>query len=185
MFNLPFAHLDKYGSNCVYPDLSGIVYRRLWLQHAPRKCVYCQAMLDRYPFPTVNRIITACGDCFYRQTMVCIPSSRSCKSHMTKQAQTTDEVERQYHLSPSALASNRIRGNRSPWVLRVDVEAFALELYRTREFHDAHPEQFDRPCSICAITRFTHNHKVNKPQPGKKITARQAERRAKMRSTRL
>ncbi|EUC39993.1 hypothetical protein COCMIDRAFT_41605 [Bipolaris oryzae ATCC 44560] len=152
MFNLPFAHLDRYGSNCVYPDLSGIVYRRLWLQHAPRRCVYCQTTLDCYPFRTVNRILTACGDCFYRQTM------------------TTDEVERQYHLSPSTLASNRIRGNRSLWVLRVDVEALAFQLYHTRGFHDAHPEQFDRPCSICAITRLTHQN--------------EAGRRARMRSTR-
>lgn len=72
MFNLPFAHLDKYGPNCVYPGLSGIVYRRLWLQHAPRKCVYCQATLDCYPFSRVNRLFTACEGCFYRQAMVCI-----------------------------------------------------------------------------------------------------------------
>lgn len=81
MFNLPFHHLDKYGPKCVYPDLSGIVYRRLWLQHAPRKCVYCQATLDCYPFTRVNRLFTACEGCFYRQTMVCIffhPSRYSC-----------------------------------------------------------------------------------------------------------
>jgi hypothetical protein len=35
-FNLPFAHFDQHGSNSVWPDLSGIVYRRLWLQHEVR-----------------------------------------------------------------------------------------------------------------------------------------------------
>lgn len=70
MFNLPFAQLDKYGSKCVHPDLSGIVYRRLWLQHAPRRCIYCSAVLDCYPFPLVKRVIAACEDCFYRQTLV-------------------------------------------------------------------------------------------------------------------
>jgi hypothetical protein len=70
MFNLPFAQLDKYGSKCVYPDMSGIVYRRLWLQHAPRKCVYCHAVLDCYPFPNIKRLVTCCGDCFYNQTLV-------------------------------------------------------------------------------------------------------------------
>lgn len=70
MFNLPFAQLDKYGSKCVHPDLSGIVYKRLWLQHAPRRCIYCSAVLDCYPFPLVKRVIAACEDCFYRQTLV-------------------------------------------------------------------------------------------------------------------
>lgn len=70
MFNLPFIHLDKYGSNCVYPDLSNIVYRRLWLQHAPRKCVHCSVVLDCYPFSRVKRLVTDCADCFYRQAMV-------------------------------------------------------------------------------------------------------------------
>jgi hypothetical protein len=73
MFNLPFAQLDKYGSKCVYPDMSGIVYRRLWLQHAPRKCIFCDAVLDCYPFPNVKRLFTSCMDCFYKQTLVRIP----------------------------------------------------------------------------------------------------------------
>jgi hypothetical protein len=73
MFNLPFDLLDKFGSHCVYPDMSGIVYRRLWLQHAPRKCIYCAATLDCYPFLRVSRIIAACQDCFYRQTLVRLP----------------------------------------------------------------------------------------------------------------
>lgn len=78
-------------------------------------------------------------------------------------AQTIDEVQRQYHFSPATIfASHNIRGNKAPWVLRVDVEALALQLYRTREFHDAHPEQFDKPCLICAITTFTNQSDVNK-----------------------
>ncbi|KAJ4323076.1 hypothetical protein N0V94_002100 [Neodidymelliopsis sp. IMI 364377] len=139
MFNLPFAHYDKHGPACVYPDLSRIVYRRLWLQHAPRQCIYCHVGLDCYPFPTVKRLIAACEDCFYRQTL------------------TVDEVERQYHLStPTVLSSPLIRGPgpNSPWVLRIDVEAMALRLYGTRAFHAAHLDQFGKPCSICAITRF-------------------------------
>ena len=72
MFNLPFAQLDKYGCKSVYPDMSGIVYRRLWLQHAPRRCIYCSAVLDCYPFPLVKRVIAACEDCFYRQTLVSV-----------------------------------------------------------------------------------------------------------------
>lgn len=71
MFNLPFAHYDKYGA--AYPDLSQIVYRRLWLQHAPRLCIYCHVGLDCYPFPVVKRLIAACEDCFYRQTLVHLP----------------------------------------------------------------------------------------------------------------
>jgi hypothetical protein len=68
VFNLPFAQLDRYGA--VHPDMSHIVYRRLWLQHAPRRCIYCFAVLDTYPFPLVKRVITACEGCFYRQTLV-------------------------------------------------------------------------------------------------------------------
>ncbi|KAJ4986879.1 hypothetical protein SVAN01_07557, partial [Stagonosporopsis vannaccii] len=139
MFNLPFAHYDAHGPACVYPDLSAIVYRRLWLQHAPRLCIYCHAALDCYPFPVVKRLIAACEDCFYRQTL------------------TVDEVERQYHISiPTIAASPRIRGPgpNSPWVLRIDVEAMALQLYGTRAFHAAHADQLGKPCSICAITRF-------------------------------
>ncbi|KAF1944536.1 hypothetical protein EJ02DRAFT_340767 [Clathrospora elynae] len=157
MFNLPFALLDKYGSNCVYPDMSAIVYRRLWLQHAPRKCVYCHAVLDCYPFPLVKRLATACQDCFYRQTL------------------TVDEVERQYHILPATiLASPYIRGGHgSGWILRDDVEALALQLYRTRAFHSAHIEQQDKPCSICAITRFFHGHHVTVTRSNQKATVRQ------------
>ena len=82
MFNLPFAQLDKYGVKCVHPDMSGIVYRRLWLQHAPRRCVYCHAVLDSYPFSQVHRVITACKGCFYRQALVRAPLSLTSLDHV-------------------------------------------------------------------------------------------------------
>lgn len=69
-FNLPFAHFDRHGSGSVWPDLSGIVYRRLWLQHAPRKCVYCDVLIDQYPFPILKRLITSCTECFYDLSVV-------------------------------------------------------------------------------------------------------------------
>ncbi|KAH8727664.1 hypothetical protein GQ44DRAFT_703603 [Phaeosphaeriaceae sp. PMI808] len=72
-FNLPFAHLDKNGPFAVWPHLNSIVYRRLWLQHAPRKCIYCFAVLDTYPFPLLKRLLAGCQDCFYRQTLVTTP----------------------------------------------------------------------------------------------------------------
>lgn len=55
------------------------------------------------------------------------------------------------------MASPHVRGSgpNSPWVLRIDVEAMALQLYGTRAFHAAHVDQLGKPCSICAITRFT------------------------------
>ncbi|KAH9865820.1 hypothetical protein J1614_009407 [Plenodomus biglobosus] len=144
MFNLPFAQFDKHGSHCVYPDLSSIVYRRLWLQHAPRTCVYCYAVLDCYPFLVVKRVMTACMSCFYRQTL------------------TIEEVSSQYHISPSTISSSPLIRGIPGWVLRIDVEALALQLYRTRAFHNAHKEQFGKPCSLCAITRFLPDISVAK-----------------------
>ncbi|KAJ4342450.1 hypothetical protein N0V87_001069 [Didymella glomerata] len=151
MFNLPFAHFDKHGS--AYPDLSQIVYHRLWLQHAPRLCIYCHVGLDCYPFSLVQRLIAACEDCFYRQTL------------------TVDEVERQYHISiPTISSSPLIRGPGpgSPWVLRVDVEAMAFRLYGTRAFHAAHVDQFGKPCSICAFTRFQPQFAATRSERGLK-----------------
>ncbi|KAF2856273.1 hypothetical protein T440DRAFT_503909 [Plenodomus tracheiphilus IPT5] len=151
MFNLPFAQFDKHGS--VYPDLSSIVYRRLWLQHAPRTCVYCYAVLDCYPFPVVKRIMTACMSCFYRQTL------------------TIEEISTQYHISPTTISSSpSIRGIPG-WVLRIDVEALALQLYRTRAFHNAHKEQFGKPCSLCAITRFLPDVAVAKTRGAAGVAA--------------
>ncbi|KAG9186625.1 hypothetical protein G6011_09733 [Alternaria panax] len=163
MFNLPFAQLDMCG--VVYPDLSHIVHRRLWLQHAPRRCIYCSAVLDNYPFPLVKRVITACEGCFYRQTL------------------TVDEVQMQYHISAATVLSSRnVRGNMdSVWILRVDVEELALQLYRTREFHSARKEQLGKPCNLCAITRFRPEHHIGKPRPTQKAAVRLI---AKKRSTR-
>jgi hypothetical protein len=56
--------------------------------------------------------------------------------------------------------------------LRVDVETFALQLYGTRAFHNAHKEQFDKPCSICAITSFAVNYGGTKHKPGEVIDLR-------------
>ncbi|KAF2131522.1 hypothetical protein P153DRAFT_365104 [Dothidotthia symphoricarpi CBS 119687] len=162
-FNLPFAHFDKHGSRCVYPDMSQIIYRRLWLQHAPRICIFCYAVLDCYPFPLVKRVIAACEDCFLRQTL------------------TVDEVEHQYHISQATtLASPYIRGSPgSIWVLRIDVENLALQLYGTRAFHSAHVEQFGKPCSICAITRFTSEFRVSKAKSVSKTLRRHASLKRK------
>ncbi|KAF2832846.1 hypothetical protein CC86DRAFT_461333 [Ophiobolus disseminans] len=155
-FNLPFARFDKHGSKCVWPDLSGIVYRRLWLQHAPRKCVYCEAVIDQYPFPILKRLITGCEDCFYRLTL------------------SLEEIELQYHISKTTIVNSpTIRGNRDTvWFLRTDVEALALQLYGTRAFHAAHPKQFGKPCSICAITRFKPEFRDNKSRSNSKIERR-------------
>jgi hypothetical protein len=71
LFNLPFAQFDRDGAGSVWPDMSGIVYRRLWLQHAPRKCIYCDAVMDLYPFPILKRLLSNCENCFYRQALVC------------------------------------------------------------------------------------------------------------------
>lgn len=73
LFNLPYAHFDTHGPNSVWPNLNEIVYRRLWLQYAPRKCIYCFAVMDNYPFPILKRLLTNCEACFYRQTLVRCP----------------------------------------------------------------------------------------------------------------
>ncbi|KAF2691057.1 hypothetical protein K458DRAFT_438768 [Lentithecium fluviatile CBS 122367] len=121
-FNLPFALLEKYDPNGVYPDLSGIIYRRLWLQTAPRYCMFCSATLSCYPYSPLMRLLT-CEDCFYTQTL------------------TLQEIERLYHIQDSSvLSANMIRGFPNyEWVLRVDVEALALKLYKTRTFHSILP----------------------------------------------
>ncbi|KAH6259400.1 hypothetical protein HBI40_090050 [Parastagonospora nodorum] len=167
MFNLPFAQFDKYGPQSVWPDMSGIVYRRLWLQHAPRHCIYCHAVMDIYPFTTLKRLLTNCKACFYAQTL------------------SLDENERQYHLSrATVLASPFIRGTQhSFWFLRVDVEAVALQLYGTRAFHEAHQEQFGRPCSICAITKFTPSQRGTRHKSTQKSERRIVNQRKKTRRT--
>lgn len=138
-FNLPFRQFDEHGPQSVYPDLSQIVYRRLWLQHAPRQCIYCCKVLENYPFRRVRNLLTTCADCFYRLTL------------------EISEVQSQYHISSSTVTNSpHIRGG-PLWMLRTDVEALALQLYRSRAFHSARVEQLGKPCSLCAITRFYQN----------------------------
>ncbi|KAH7095812.1 hypothetical protein FB567DRAFT_40641 [Paraphoma chrysanthemicola] len=162
LFNLPFERFDRLGAKSVWPDLSGIVYRRLWLQHAPRLCIFCSAVMDKYPFHAVKRVVAACEACFYAQVL------------------DIREVEDQYHLSTATVRSSPvIRGNpNTVWVLRVDVEALAYQLYGTRAFHHAHPEQQGRPCTICAITKFAPEGRVTGPRNNQKQSRRLRARRS-------
>jgi hypothetical protein len=131
-FNLPFAQADDLGADFVYPSLSSIVYRRLWLQTAPRSCVFCGAFLSNYPHVGF-RLLLCCEGCFYSQTL------------------SLDEVKLQYRIIDSnILAANRVRstGPRYEWILRIDVEALAFRLYGTRAFHDTQSRGLDIPCSI-------------------------------------
>jgi hypothetical protein len=131
-FNLPFAQAEDHGADSVYPSLSSIVYRRLWLQTAPRSCVFCGAFLSNYPHVGF-RLLLCCEGCFYSQTL------------------NSDEVISQYHIIDSSiLAANNVRstGPRYEWILRIDVEALAFRLYGTRAFHDTQSRGLDIPCSI-------------------------------------
>ncbi|KAF2869681.1 hypothetical protein BDV95DRAFT_497216 [Massariosphaeria phaeospora] len=137
-FNLPFAHLETYGAQSVYPNLTAIVYRRLWLQFAPRLCIYCGFCLSCYPhkkpFParTVPPIAT-CPDCFYAQILL------------------LNEVEHQYHFSPEDLAAHNVRGTDGyEWALRIDVEDLALMIYHTRAFHSLRSRKGPCPTCTCA-----------------------------------
>jgi hypothetical protein len=69
-FNLPFAEARLNGPALVYPNLSHIVYRRLWAQTATRYCVYCNVMVDNYPYRATKTPIISCLDCFYAQVYV-------------------------------------------------------------------------------------------------------------------
>ena len=131
-FNLPFAQAERYGADSVYPGLSGIIYRRLWLQTAPRDCLFCGATLSHYPHRGF-RLLLCCADCFYAQTL------------------SLHEVKHQYHImDPAILTAHKVRATslRYEWILRIDVEALALKLYGTRAFHDVRSEGLDVPCSI-------------------------------------
>lgn len=139
-FNLPFAQAERYGPNSVHPSLSNIVYRRLWLQIAPRSCLFCGATLSNYPHRGF-RLLLCCEDCFYAQTL------------------SLDEVQRQYHIRDvKILTTHNVRATslRYEWILRIDVEALALELYGTRAFHDTRSQGFDVPCSIpnCGLAGY-------------------------------
>jgi hypothetical protein len=65
--------------------------------------------------------------------------------------------------------------------LRIDVEALALQLYGTRAFHDAHEEQFGKPCSICAITKFTPSLRSTKHKSIQRLDRRPVNQRRRAR----
>jgi hypothetical protein len=72
-FNLLLANTRP-----VFPDLSTIVYRRLWLQYAPRYCIFCCVLLSQYPhLEKPNSPVLRCSECFYAQTYVCDPFAQS------------------------------------------------------------------------------------------------------------
>ncbi|KAF2661444.1 hypothetical protein K491DRAFT_570663, partial [Lophiostoma macrostomum CBS 122681] len=124
-FNLLLAD-----SGPVYPDLSAIVYRRLWLQYAPRYCIFCCLQLTQYPHPPESRPFLTCLDCFYAQNY------------------SIREVEERFHLSRFDLTNQRIRGS-STWVLKVDIDALALRLYGSKAFHDKSYSAVVQPCRKC------------------------------------
>ncbi|KAF2448029.1 hypothetical protein P171DRAFT_429613 [Karstenula rhodostoma CBS 690.94] len=131
-FNLPFAHAEEFGADSVYPSLKSIVYRRLWLQTAPRCCLFCGDFMSSYPHRGF-RLMLSCADCFYGQTL------------------SLHEVQHQYHIiDPAILTKYGVRGTgpRYEWILRIDVEALALRLYGTRAFHDTLSLGLDVDCSI-------------------------------------
>lgn len=105
---------------------------------------------------------------------------------LTHRLQTVDEVVSQYHISEDTIRrSSTIRGPEgSIWVLRVDVEALALQLYGTRAFHDAHPDQMGKPCTICAIVKFTPKQKAVRIRTSPKFDRRLVvqKRKSKRRS---
>ncbi|KAL5113753.1 hypothetical protein ACEQ8H_008365 [Pleosporales sp. CAS-2024a] len=135
----------------VQPRPPNLGYRHLWFKFAPRRCIYCSVVIERYPFKKTKWLLASCGNCFFRQAL------------------SLDEIEHQYHIPPALIrASPYVRmpmvlpDQETVWALRTDVEAMALQLYGTRAFHEAHPEQLGKPCSICAITRFTRNQQGTK-----------------------
>lgn len=69
-FNLQMLQAAKNGPKAVYPDMSDIVYRRLWLQYAPRHCIFCNIMIGRYPYFEPVPVVCACQDCFVSQIYV-------------------------------------------------------------------------------------------------------------------
>lgn len=127
-FNLPILQVQENGSQAVYPDMSGIVYRRLWLQYAPRHCFFCKRLMHEYPHRRDSSPVQACQDCSQAQVLI------------------VNEVEEQYHISRSELLAHNVHGAKV-WVLRADVENLALEFYGTKTFHDHRGER--QQCAIC------------------------------------
>lgn len=148
LFNLPLLQAEEYGPAAVYPDLSGIVYRRLWLQHATRYCIYCNVWQSSYPHRVLKRVISACNSCFYAQVFVSRTTYAPCYEAYSRRLtlQTINEVEEQFHLSSFDLAEYRVRRHGS-FLLKIDVEALVLHFYGTKLFHDPRGER--RLCRIC------------------------------------
>lgn len=69
-FNLPVLQVQQYGPQSVYPDMSGIVYRRLWLQYAPRHCFFCKRVTEVYPHWRNVSPVQACQECGQAQVLV-------------------------------------------------------------------------------------------------------------------
>ncbi|KAF2746545.1 hypothetical protein M011DRAFT_404154 [Sporormia fimetaria CBS 119925] len=116
-FNLPISQSEELGPDSVYPSLSGIVYRRLWLQSADRYCVFCTTLLSVYPHQHGVGLLSCCRNCFYAQVY------------------THNEVAQQFHMSLTDLTVHQVRGTPT-YVLRVDVDALAMRLYGTKRYHD-------------------------------------------------
>ena len=55
-------------------------------------------------------------------------------------------MEEHFHLSLLDLAANSVRGSSPRWVLRIDVEALALQLYGSKAFHDRGERKICRVC---------------------------------------
>jgi hypothetical protein len=147
-FNIPFALLEEDGPSSMYPALTSIVWRRLLLQYAPRCCVFCGIMISYYPMQKAKwEPILTCLDCYYAQVYVSVHRDRVHSTGMTLTCQTLREVEEQFHISRPELTAHRVRG-RGDWVLRIDIELLALQLYGTRVFHNV--QGGPNLCPICS-----------------------------------
>ncbi|KAF2002814.1 hypothetical protein P154DRAFT_123595 [Amniculicola lignicola CBS 123094] len=138
VFNLPFSLLDLNGPRSVYPDMSSIVYRRLWLQFAPRCCIYCSRTVSVYPRHNHFGPLTGCGACFLAQVF------------------EWREVKDFFHLTEQDMLQNGVSGTPNfQWVLRSDVEKLALSRWGVKRFHmtsDNEPYEIGEWCRICGLT---------------------------------
>lgn len=151
-FNLPFARVEEHGHSSVYPSLNSIVYRRLWLQTAPRSCLFCGIFMSQYPHRGF-RLLLCCADCFYAQTL------------------SLYEVQHQYHIiDPAVLTRNGVSGTPNhEWILRIDVEALALRLYGTRAFHDTLSQGLEVDCSIPNCGLAANLLVLSRPPPARRL----------------
>jgi hypothetical protein len=75
VFNLPYPCADSR-ADATYPNMSGIVYRRLWLQWAPRHCLFCNLPMSCYPHKNMSRSpLVVCANCYYAQALVRLTAS--------------------------------------------------------------------------------------------------------------